>query len=74
VRAVVSGQWPVTGIHGWGDSFGKHVMTARKKFEKPITLPKLPVRRADYVRVRLAQVGIDERDVSAAVLWARKKE
>jgi hypothetical protein len=47
-------------------------MTAKKKAEKRITIPKAPVHRADDVRARLTQVGIDERDVTAAVSWARK--
>jgi hypothetical protein len=47
-------------------------MTARKKAEKPLTLPHSPARPANEVRARLAKLGIDERDVAAAVLWARK--
>jgi hypothetical protein len=47
-------------------------MTDRKKSEKQITLPTAPVGRADDVRARLAKIGIDERDVTAAVLWARE--
>jgi hypothetical protein len=46
-------------------------MTTRKKAEKQIKLPKA-VSRADKVRARLAQLGIEERDVNAAVLRARK--
>jgi hypothetical protein len=47
-------------------------MEARKKTEKRVALPKAPARRADEVRIRLAKLGIDERDVAAAVSWARK--
>jgi hypothetical protein len=37
-----------------------------------IVLRPLQQSRADEVRVRLAQLGIDEQDVSAATPWARK--
>jgi hypothetical protein len=37
-----------------------------------ITLRPLQRSRADEVRARLAQLGIDEQDVKAAVSWARK--
>jgi hypothetical protein len=47
-------------------------MTTKKKAEKRVTLAKAPVRLADDVRIRLAQIRIDERDVTAAVSWARK--
>jgi hypothetical protein len=49
----------------------KQVMTPRKKAEKRITIPRMP-NRADDVRARLAQIGIDESDITAAVSWARK--
>jgi hypothetical protein len=55
-------------------SLHKQAMTARKKemkAEKRIALPQTPVRSGDQVRARLAQLGVDERDVIAAVLWAR---
>lgn len=38
-----------------------------------IVLRPLQRSRADEVRARLVQLGIDERDVVAAVKWARKK-
>ncbi|MFZ0297002.1 MAG: hypothetical protein WAM13_01505 [Candidatus Sulfotelmatobacter sp.] len=38
-----------------------------------IILRPLHVSRADEVRARLAQLGIDEEDVTSAVSWARKK-
>ncbi|MGA9390569.1 MAG: hypothetical protein WBV69_09000 [Candidatus Sulfotelmatobacter sp.] len=38
-----------------------------------IILRPLQRSRAEEVRSRLAQLGIDERDVSDAVGWARKK-
>jgi len=50
----------------------KQGMTARKTAEKRSTLSKTPVRRGDDVGACLAQLGVDERDVVAAVLWARK--
>jgi hypothetical protein len=37
-----------------------------------IILRPLQRSRADEVRARLAQLGIDEQDVTAAVSWARK--
>ena len=37
-----------------------------------IVLRPLQKSRAEEVRVRLAQLGIDEQDVSAATSWARK--
>jgi RNase P/RNase MRP subunit p29 len=37
-----------------------------------IVLRPLQRSRADEVRARLEQLGIDERDVTAAVSWARK--
>ena len=37
-----------------------------------IILRPLQKSRADEVRARLAELGIDERDVAAAVSWARK--
>jgi hypothetical protein len=39
-----------------------------------IVLRPLQASRADEVRDRLAQLGIDEQDVSAAVSWARETE
>ena len=39
-----------------------------------ITLKPLRRSRADEVRARLARLGIDERDVTAAVSWARKNK
>ena len=47
-------------------------MPDSKKAESRITLPEAQARSADDVRVRLAQIGIYERDVTAAVSWARK--
>jgi hypothetical protein len=49
-------------------------MPERKKSEneKQSTPPTAPVGRVDDVRARLAKIGIDERDVAAAVLWARE--
>lgn len=38
-----------------------------------IVLRPLQKSRADEVRARLAQLGIDDRNVAAAVSWARKK-
>jgi len=38
-----------------------------------IVLRPLQRSRADEVRARLAQLGIDEGDAKAAVSWARKK-
>jgi hypothetical protein len=38
-----------------------------------ITLRPLIESRADRVRDRLAQLGIDERDVADAIAWARRK-
>jgi hypothetical protein len=38
-----------------------------------IVLRPLQRSRADEVRARLAQLGIDEADVTAAVSWAREK-
>jgi hypothetical protein len=37
-----------------------------------IVLRPLQRSRADEVRARLAQLGIDEEDVTAAVTWSRK--
>jgi bifunctional DNA-binding transcriptional regulator/antitoxin component of YhaV-PrlF toxin-antitoxin module len=37
-----------------------------------IILRPLQQSRADEVRTRLAQLGIDEQDIPAAVRWARK--
>jgi hypothetical protein len=37
-----------------------------------IILSPLKKSRADEVRARLAQLGIDDEDVTAAVSWARK--
>jgi hypothetical protein len=37
-----------------------------------ITLRPLRKSRADEVRARLEQLGIDEQDVTAALSWARK--
>jgi hypothetical protein len=37
-----------------------------------ITLRPLRLSRADEVRERLSQLGIEEQDVAAAVKWARK--
>ncbi len=53
-------------------SLHPHAMAARKKTEKRIALPKAPISRADSVRVRLVQRGIQEKDVLDAVSWARK--
>jgi hypothetical protein len=39
-----------------------------------IVLRPLEVSRADEVRARLSELGIDEQDVTAAVSWARKAE
>jgi hypothetical protein len=39
-----------------------------------ITLRPLQRSRADEVRARLSQLGIDENDVADAVSWARKSE
>ena len=39
-----------------------------------IILRPLQRSRADEVRARLAQLGIDESDVTAAVSWARENE
>jgi hypothetical protein len=39
-----------------------------------IILRPLQRSRADEVRARLAQLGIDERDVDDAISWARGKE
>ncbi len=44
----------------------------QKKAEKRVTVAEAAVRRTDDVRIRLAQIGIDERQVNAAVSWARK--
>ncbi len=38
-----------------------------------IILRPLQRSRADEVRAKLAQLGIDDEDVTAAVSWARKK-
>ncbi len=38
-----------------------------------IVLRPLQRSRADEVRARLAQLGIEEQDVTAAVPWAREK-
>jgi len=38
-----------------------------------IILRPLQRSRADEVRARLLELGIDEQDVTAAVSWARKK-
>jgi hypothetical protein len=37
-----------------------------------ITLRPLRESRADEVRARLAQLGVEEQDVPAAISWARK--
>lgn len=39
-----------------------------------IILRPLRRSRADDVRARLAQLGIDEQDITAAVSWARQSE
>lgn len=39
-----------------------------------IVLRPLQVSRADEVRARIAELGIDEQDITAAVSWARKAE
>lgn len=39
-----------------------------------IILRPLQRSRAEEVRARLAQLGIDERDATSAVTWARKSE
>ena len=39
-----------------------------------IVLRPLQRSRAEEVRARLAQLGIDEQDVKAAVSWARKSK
>jgi len=41
--------------------------------EECIVLRPLRESRADEVRARLAQLGIDEGDARAAVCWARRK-
>ncbi|MGC2402708.1 MAG: hypothetical protein WA510_23150 [Acidobacteriaceae bacterium] len=38
-----------------------------------IVLRPLQKSRADEVRARLAQLGIDDKDVTSAVSWARKR-
>jgi bifunctional DNA-binding transcriptional regulator/antitoxin component of YhaV-PrlF toxin-antitoxin module len=38
-----------------------------------IVLRPLQRSRAEEVRARLAQLGVDEEDVATAVLWAREK-
>ncbi len=38
-----------------------------------IVLTPVRINRADAVRAKLAELGIVEKDVSAAVTWARKK-
>jgi hypothetical protein len=47
-------------------------MTTNRKAEKLVTLAEASASRADEVRARLAEIGIDKRDVTAAVLWARE--
>ncbi|HEY0309419.1 MAG TPA: hypothetical protein VGB94_14750 [Acidobacteriaceae bacterium] len=42
-------------------------MLVKRTLKNQIILSK-----ADMVRLRLAQLGIDERDVADAVSWARK--
>ncbi len=37
-----------------------------------ITLRPLQVSRADEVRAQLAQLGIEEKDIDAAIDWARE--
>jgi len=49
-------------------------MTTKKKAEKRLTPAESPVRLADEVRARLAELGIDEKDVAAALSWARENE
>ncbi len=39
-----------------------------------IVLRPLQISRADEVRAKLAQLGIEEQDVAAAVNWARETE
>jgi hypothetical protein len=39
-----------------------------------IVLRPLRMSRADEVRARLAELGIEEKDVSAAISWARKSK
>ncbi len=39
-----------------------------------IILRPLQMSRADEVRAQLAQLGIEEQDVAAAVAWARETE
>ncbi len=39
-----------------------------------IVLRPLQMSRADEVRAQLAQLGIEEQDVAAAVAWARETE
>jgi hypothetical protein len=48
-------------------------MAIEKKIDKK-TVPSKAARSADEICAELAARGIDERDVAAAVLWARKKE
>ncbi|MFZ0817799.1 MAG: hypothetical protein WAM78_19900 [Candidatus Sulfotelmatobacter sp.] len=48
-------------------------MPARKKIGDRITPPKAFVSRADEVRDRLFQLGIEEEDIADAVRWARKE-
>jgi bifunctional DNA-binding transcriptional regulator/antitoxin component of YhaV-PrlF toxin-antitoxin module len=37
-----------------------------------VVLRPLQVSRADEVRTRLAQLGVEEQDISAAISWARQ--
>jgi hypothetical protein len=53
--------------------FVVNFMTTRRKSEDRITLSKASVSCADAVRARLAQLGVDERDVTAAVLAAQRR-
>ncbi len=39
-----------------------------------LVLEPVRIQRADAVRAKLADLGLDETDVSAAVAWARKKK
>lgn len=80
---MVGGQLSVVGIYWWGaqahsgrilvGDLNRHTMPARKKIGDRITPPKAFVSRADEVRDRLFQLGIEEEDIADAVRWARKE-
>jgi hypothetical protein len=46
-------------------------MLVKRTAKSQITLPR---NRADEVRARLAQLAIEDKDVQAAVIWAREVE